>query len=127
MDIRDLLDGAAGRGGNAPRQRPLPEAQLMELRAFAERVSGPCPYRVGDVVTARSNAPYPYAGEPHLVMDLRPREAAPAHVFVERHCGTVTVTFTPPDMRVAYVDEDGDVMNAWVESAHYEPWDGPQP
>ena len=45
-----------------------PEADIMELRQAAQRRAAPSPFKVGDIVTPRADAPIRDHGVPHIVV-----------------------------------------------------------
>ena len=48
--------------------RGTPEADIMELRHAAQRRAAPSPFKVGDIVTPRKDAPIRDHGVPHIVV-----------------------------------------------------------
>jgi hypothetical protein len=50
----------------------LPEAQIARLTEVAARIAAGNPFKVGDLVTVRDDAPIKGAGKPHLVIEFIP-------------------------------------------------------
>ena len=69
------LDGISAilYGDSAPQKSPalpLPEAQIMELRAAFARYNDKCPFKAGDIITPRANVPILGAGTPYIVLEF---------------------------------------------------------
>ncbi len=109
MDIQQLLAQ-----GNKPRSRPIVDAQIHTLKEALAAYCRPCPFAVGDVVVAKSNAYLHAKGDqyPYVVVDVAPAE-------IRWACGMTGMRL---DVRVAWVDDDGDVVVAWAESWYFEPY-----
>lgn len=48
----------------------LPEAQIERLREVSARIAAGNPFKPGDLVTVRKDAPVKGAGKPHLVIEI---------------------------------------------------------
>lgn len=48
----------------------LPEAQIERLKEVARRIAAGNTFKVGDLVTARKDAPVKGAGKPHLIIEI---------------------------------------------------------
>lgn len=115
------IDSMFGKPEAKPMQRPLAEAQIMELR-HAARNYGRCPYKVGDLVAPRGNSLYRGEGEPHLVLEVI------SEPKVEAGEGDPSSSYygSRLDMRVLMMDEiNGKFCTApfWVESWYFEPYE----
>lgn len=55
-----------------PRQAILPEAAIARLREYETRIHAPCPFKVGDLVVPRSDAPVVHGAveSPYLVIEV---------------------------------------------------------
>ena len=109
MDIQQLFSQSG-----KSQSRPLVEAQIYTLKEALAAYRRPCPFAVGDVVFARSNAYLVAKGDqyPYVVVDVATPE-------IRWACG---MTGMKLDVRVAWVDDDGDVAVAWAESWCFEPY-----
>lgn len=118
----DGIEAVIYTGGRSERlpSRPLPEAQIMELRAAVALYEKDCPFRVGDLVTPKANAPYRNQGGIHIV----------AEVFTTspiRDNGSSSgewAYYGKLDMRVIYIADNGDTVPHMVESWLFEPYTG---
>lgn len=85
----------AGRPGRKDDRSPdgigkmsiLPEAAIERLKAYADRYQGENPFRVGDLVTVRSDAPLDGKGIPHIVVEVGELPDNPA-IYSEKYLGT---------------------------------------
>lgn len=119
-----LMEGPNGHN-TGKKAKPYPDltigndAQVMRLKEYAERYDEPCPYKVGDIVTPRSDVCLRGAGNPHVVLEVR---KTPIHNFTDRP-GTIDYG-TRHDMRVAFFVDNDDIVTLWQESHMYEPYEG---
>lgn len=114
MSLEAFLDELNGRGGDRRASKPLPEAQVATLREVLDRYTSPCPFKVGDLVTARAGMNVKGAGEPHIVLEvfatpIRSHENPGSNTFVGRF-----------DMRVATFPNASNVACFSVESFTFE-------
>lgn len=118
MSLSDLLSEMASERNEKPVRLPLPEAQIMELKALQQRYAAPCPYVSGDLVTPRGNCNVKGAGLPHIVLEVgRPSEAAEPESTASNGYGRRI------DMRVAcYSERKASIAAFWVESFEFEPY-----
>jgi hypothetical protein len=98
--------------GQSAKSRPLPEAQLLTLGEALEAYLRPCRFMPGDFVSAKVNSPLLGKGAdyPYVVLEVVP---------AERACGAYGARH---DVRLAFIDDDGDVMALWAESWFLEPY-----
>ncbi|MHA6643751.1 hypothetical protein [Mesorhizobium sp. A623] len=68
LEAMRMLEGMLSRD-RMPERSILPEAKIARLREAAERFTGENPFKVGDIVTVREDAPIIGAGDPHLVIE----------------------------------------------------------
>jgi hypothetical protein len=109
----DDLDGASSVA------RPLPEAQVATLKEVAARYAAGCPFKPGDLVTARPGHNVKGVGHPHVVLDTR--SAEPSFNGESGSC----LNGRREDIRVATIMR-GHVAAFWDESWHYEPYSLPE-
>jgi len=107
--LEDLLSGGSDE------TRPLPEAQCATLKEIFGAYSAPCPFRPGDLVTARKTCGQPdyLKGEPYIVLEVikgddRIEDGDDSFVRLL-------------DMRVA-VFFNSIYITPWVESFEFEPY-----
>ena len=95
------------------KSRPLVEAQEAILTEVLDAIKRPCQFAVGQFVVARSNAPLNFRGPdcPYIVVEV-------ISPVTRWEFGGMQ-----PDMRLAFVDNDGDVFLTWGESWMFEPRD----
>ena len=91
----------------------------MRLREWGERyaegLAGPR-FAKGDWVSPYADCEYIGAGEPFLVIEVRRLKCADELPNSLCSCSRT-------DTRVIKVNDDGDVLPAWVESAQFERWE----
>lgn len=123
INISDLVRDAIGKQGKgrAEKQRPLDEAQVMELKAMYERYAAPCPFKPGDLVTPRSNSNYTDNGVPHIVLEVA---ETPIRVFdIEEPHDISSHAFGPRlDVRVGIIADGERMVAFWQESWQLEAW-----
>lgn len=100
------------------------EVQIERLREAAARYARPCPFVVGDLVTPLTESHVKGAGEPHLVVDVRP---GPVDSF-----GRVEPLFQGElgssafgmrlDVRILSLIDGETIAPHWVESWCLERW-----
>lgn len=120
MNLAKMLAAmeSARENGEPSRPRPLPSAQIMSLReAFAQY--GANPFKPGDITTPRRNAPNRFAGQPHLVIEVR---EAPAPDFTNGEVGSNSHG-QRNNLRVAVMTDDGKVATYWDESWCHVPYE----
>jgi len=103
--------------------RPLPEAQIDELRRIEADYRAGCRFKVGHLVTPRKGRAIRDAGNPAIVLEVFDppiRILAPVRDLFE--CGN-NVFGARYDMRVASFTS-GDYVAFIAESWHYETWTG---
>ena len=100
-------------------QRGLPEAQVASLREVAARYAAGCPFKPGDLVTARRGGFYMGQGEPAVVLEV----FDPPFRFHDGENGS-GYHFARYDMRVARVHDAGVLAAFAVESWGYETYAG---
>ena len=109
-------------------KRPLPEAQVMQLREACEHYGVPATarFKQGDLVTPQPCSPYDNNGDPHLVLEVldKPLEYAVPNDVRE----TFSTAYCPrQDMRIAVIrqgpDDDVCISTYWVESYVFVPWE----
>lgn len=66
--MKALLEGIE-RGVDG-KDKILPEAAIARLSEVLDRINAPVPFRPGDVVTIREDAPVRGAGKPHIVVEV---------------------------------------------------------
>ena len=102
--------------------RPCHEAQVMELRALAERYDAGCPFKPGDLVTPRAGYNIYGAGEPHIVLETPFKPVRPWTINkpadIEDYAFGERV-----DMRTACLAH-GDYVAFWAASWKFMPWTG---
>lgn len=96
----------------------LPEAAVERLREFHERYRSRCPFRPGDLVRARPDAPMAMPG-PALVLEVR--ECAGFH-FSSGDSGSTSLGMRL-DVRVAFVGRGDKVVMLWTQSVDLCPYD----
>lgn len=98
-----------------PTARIAPEIELTRLQEHAARyaafLAGPCPFKVGDVITPMADSMYDCHGRPHIVVEINESAAV----------------LTPGmhlDVRViGYHDDDCDAVKpGWIESWSWMLW-----
>lgn len=98
------------------RPRIAPEIELARLQEHAERyaafLSGPCPFRVGDVITPMADSMYRNHGKPYIVLEVVP--AATSTIAAGQRL----------DVRIiGYHNDDCDAVKpGWIESWSWMPW-----
>jgi hypothetical protein len=96
----------------------LPEAAIMRLREVAKLYCEPHKFKVGDLVTPRSDGIKKGSGQPHLVIAVR--ENVP--LFVDGDIGDSTFG-AAPEIRILRV-MNGDVLPYWMERGDLVPYEG---
>lgn len=120
MMLRELLEQMKEEGNDRWPQRPLPEAQIAELRLYVERANAPCPFKVGDLVKPRVSSPLMGDGDIHIVVEVfsEPKRFwgdGPGKIT----CGQLLT------MRVAALAHDNKTYVAWsVQHGDFEPYTG---
>lgn len=118
--LADLL-GQQEESEQVPK-RPLPEAQVMELRAMAERWHGRAGrFKVGDLVTPVANCNYKGAGEPLLVLSVG---GGPGPALDPGGIGGGGYGFDP-DVLVVALSHNNVLSKVWFESCFLVPYTGP--
>lgn len=112
IDLADLM-----RHPGRSEQKIDPEVAVMRLAEWAERYAdaaqGPR-FKVGDLVTPSKDCRYGGAGRPHRVIQTRV-------VCTMNHQPSVC-SCSQEDMRIIGINDTGDVLPAWAESAMFERW-----
>lgn len=125
QDILQMMSEGLERGPKP--QRPLPEAQVMELREACRHFGTPASarFKPGDLVTPVKSAAYDNGGDPHLVLEVR-AEPIPHVMPIDSREAFATSYWPRQDMRVAVIKEgretDFCVAAFWVESWVFEEW-----
>ncbi len=116
--ISDLIAYAEQNRTKPP--RPIPEAQIMELKQIAERYSKPCPFKVGDLVRPRPNSPIFPADSPWIVVEVL---SCPGPFFSTGHPGE-DGWGARPDFRAIVLSpsDNKSYVPYWNESFFFEPW-----
>lgn len=104
--------------GAAEENRPSHEGQIVRLREAAELYAAPVQFEVNQLVTPRKDAPVTMAGEPHLVLAVRP---GAGYDFLAGKKGE-TGYGSRPQVRVLCLHSGGYIVPFWGEAAHYEPY-----
>ena len=112
MNFQEMIDQAT-----KSKPRPIVGAQVLELRDLLRRYCRPCPHAVGDLVQGRSNAYFKLKGPecPYIVLEVVDRPEA------NFACDVIGMRF---DVRVAWIDDEGDVVVMWTESWCFEKFRG---
>lgn len=110
MDLRELLGESSGRNKPCTISHV---GQVARLKEFGDRFSRGCPFKVGDIVTARRDATYKNAGQPHLVLEVEPLPRNLEADSASQSYGAVH------DMRVASFYGEAIAIHA-VESVYFE-------
>lgn len=125
MDIARLLAGMEDRNQDQPSARATPPDVLcITLREIADRYAEPCPFKVGDLVTARACYNVQDAGEPCVVLEVL---KAPVRNFdcTEDQTDIASMSFGAKiDVRIAK-EMRGEIVSYWHESWTLEPYTGP--
>jgi hypothetical protein len=115
MDIKQLLRAAVAEADDSS---PPPHGECMAiLSEFGRRYGTPCPFSVGDWVTARRFGRYSGHGAPCLVVEVIDRRSPEW-----RSKGCDVCNGDRVDMRIARVTHRDNLGTFWVESEHYEPY-----
>jgi hypothetical protein len=127
MDLATLLEGMADKLDREPPARPSDTqlvAQVMDIRDLADRYAKGNPFKVGEVVTPRANAPVHGHATPHVVVEALD---TPHWVYGEDSPSS-SGWGRRIDIRTAYFSaERGFIALTWGESHDYEPYTGPMP
>lgn len=99
--------------------RALPEAQIEELKMLLIRYSQRGRFGVSDIITPVENSPFKHKGMPCIVLEI---DSEPIKVDAKYGQSSFGVK---PDIRVGYIDEDGDLLTLWTESYWYVPYVAP--
>lgn len=114
--------------GKRPGSLPLPEAQVMELRAFARNYDRHDRFAPGDLVQPVPNGPAVNVAprRPHLIVEAL---GVPLRNFKHTQAGeTTTQTYGQAlDVRVLCFTPQGNVAAFWAESWMFEPYTGQIP
>lgn len=103
--------------------KPLPEAQVATLREVAARYTAPCPFKVGDIVTAKAGYNTAGEGDPHIVLEIAGVPVRNFETGDDPRNSSSMAFGRRMDMRVAcFVDADGSINAFWVESWIFEPF-----
>jgi hypothetical protein len=113
MDISRLLRVAEDADD---RPRLDPEVAVFRLREAAARFAAPVPFKVGDLVTVRRDAPLTGSGEPQIVIEVRPD----ADLDWAGEHGSWSFGSRNQVRALRFIS--GDICPCWVEAAHLEPW-----
>ena len=112
INLEDLM-----KGPGKTEQKIDPEVAVMRLlewsERYAEAAQGPR-FKVGYLVTPSKDCKYGGAGRPHLVVQTR-LVCTMDHQPMVCSCSQV-------DMRIIGINDTGDVLPAWAESAMFERW-----
>lgn len=118
MPLEELL--AAAMSGRMRNDEPglSKVGQVRRLQEFLTRYQAPNPFKVGDLVTPRTDANMKAAGEPHVVVDLRDVPIFSASddsssCQYGRHLNVRTARFTTTG-----------IVCFWGEHFDYEPYTG---
>ena len=122
LNLADLLGGSRFER-EAPKPRALPEAQIMELQAAFTTYSAPCPFKPGDIVVPRPNAPYTDKGVPHIVLEVADYPIRLFDVKDVTDCSS-SAFGQRLDCRVAVISDDGCIHAFWQESWKLERYTG---
>lgn len=125
LNIAEILASANGRQSSDDKPRPLPEAQIAELRSVFAHYAN-CPFKVGDLITPRANGTSKWAGEPHLVLEVRvPCE--PHFSIADPDDGGSPNFGRRFDVRVGVLGGDSETICAyWQESWNFVPYEPKQ-
>lgn len=106
--------------GNRPVNKPIHEAQIMELRVICAQYQEPCAFKVGDLVTPRAGRGIRDAGEPHIVVEVfdPPRRVFDGDASIQAYVALIT-------MRVACISGGGEAYVCFsVEHPAFERYTG---
>ena len=112
FDLSDLFGG----GAPPPSTSLLREAAVARLQDVAQAFHAPFPFKVGDLITPRADAPIKGAGEPHLVVEVNPN----AEALVDEEFGASTYG-ARPTIRSLHLSNDK-VVAHWSEHWFFVPW-----
>lgn len=92
----------------------LPEAVIALLEEMNAKYGKECPFKAGQIVTPEAWGINPNGGEPHIVLEVleEPIRQGIAGHFTQ-HCALL-------DMRVALLDNEGDILPLVVESWQFK-------
>lgn len=114
----DALLRANSEPDESRRPRPLPEAVAMRLREALALYQEPNPFKPGDLIQPRPGYWLKMEFAPMIVIDVREATIA------DRIEAYKPASGCKPTIRVAYVDDDGNILYVWVEHAGFEPYTG---
>lgn len=110
---------------DAPKSRPLPEAQVATLReACAAYVAGNV-YKIGDLVTPRKWSNNHGAGEPHIVVEIG--DGTPHFAASDSHETGSASYGRHRDLRILCYGNHESIVAFWAEAYQLEPYTGPVP
>lgn len=104
------------------RSRPIPEAQIEELKDICSRYVAGCPFKVGDIVTPRRGYNIKGSGHPHIVIEVPAEPHRPFDVIAPSEAASHPYG-ARRDMRVVCMTDRGLSYSAfWAESWTFEPY-----
>lgn len=124
-DIRHLFTAAAfdDFDGGEAKSPALPEAIVETLKEAAARYVAGCPFKVGDLVTARAGYNMSGAGEPGIVIEVPDSPIRNFDVPAEPSDTGNAAFGRRLDMRIACAGRRGELVGFWVEAWAYEAYE----
>ena len=114
--LSSVVSGTSRPGREESRTTLSLEECIVALKDKAERMSQPCPFKVGELVTARHDADVKGAGQPHIVVEVFPEPVTDptaesgSNQFLRKY-----------NMRVAHFYGNDMTVHA-VDCSCFEPW-----
>lgn len=118
MSLARMLAAMADDDNERP-SLPSPEGQIARLVEYLDHRAQPLPFKVGDFVTVRSDAPIKGAGQPHVVVETN-ADAGLSWVGAESGDWQFGARYT---MRVACLHPSGFLIEHWVWHGHFAPYE----